>query len=221
MKRGFLFMILAAAAIGVSQGGNMVDWWDEVPPVTVVDAKDIGCTSTTGIETITARDVARYDGHFCPGLAQGFRACQVVFHRLFPGEIPARDDVFVVSGSKVGPIPSIEYLTGARYGPPMGGVLNGNLVYDPDIGRETFIFVRMSAGKAYKLTSKVGIPPDVMKPLHPKVASGTATPDERAEMFTYARDWAFKILTLPEDEIFEIVELKDYDWQAVKKKAWK
>jgi hypothetical protein len=126
-----------------------------------------------------------------------------------------------VSGSTLGPIPAIEYVTGTRYGPPLGGVFKGNLVVDPGIGRESFIFVRISTGKAYKLTTRIGIPPDEMKPLHPKVAGGTANEEETAELYRLARKWALTILTLPEDEVFEIVELQDYDWQKVKKEAWK
>ena len=70
-------------------------------------------------------------------------------------------------------------------------------------------------------TTKLGIPPDEMKILHPKVAGGTATEEETVELYTIARKWAFNILTMPEDEVFEIVRLEDYDWQKVKEEAWK
>ena len=44
---------------------------------------------------------------------------------------------------------------------------------------------------------------------------------ETVELYKMARKWAFNILTMPENEVFEIVELKDYDWEKVKKEAWK
>jgi len=224
MRKGLLVLVVAGAAFGFwmtsGHAGDLVTWWDEVPPVTVLDQKDIGCNSTTGIKTITAMDVARFDGHFCPGIATGFRATQIVFERLFPGEVPRRGDMFVVSGSNLGPVPAIEYITGTRYGPPMGGVFKGNLVVDPGIGRESFIFVRISTGEAYKLTTKLGIPPDEMKILHPKVAGGTANEEETVVLYEMARRWAFNVLTMPENEVFEIEKLNGYDWQKVKKEAW-
>jgi formylmethanofuran dehydrogenase subunit E len=224
MKKGLFVTCLIGAVIGVwavnAHSGDLVDWWDEVAPITVLDKKDIGCTSSTGIKTISCKDVCRYDGHFCPGVAQGFRACQIVLNKLFSDQLPARGDIFVVSGSVVGPVPAIEYITGARYGTPAGGVVNGNLVIDPGIGKESFIFVRMSTGKAYKVTSKVGIPPPEMRPLHPRVAAGECTQEERDELMVMARKWAFKVMTLPEADVFEIEELKDYDWEKVRDQAW-
>ena len=97
-------------------------------------------------------------------------------------------------------------------GRPHGNWFNGKLIYDPGIGKKSFIFQRISTGKAISLTSKIGIPPADMTILHHKAETGKIKPGEKEQLWELARKWAFKVMIMSEQDLFEIEKLTAFDW---------
>lgn len=203
---------------------NPFNWWDEVPTITVRNPFDKGYWSSTGIMTITLRDLSKFYNHCGPGVTQGLRLCIAAGKRLYKDGMIIRGDLRVVTGDNHGPAAVIEYITNAVYGKPLGkaGVwFNGKMVYDTSIGKYSFIFYRKSTGKAIKLTLKLGVPPKEMRELKKKQFAGKKlTPEQVARMKAMARKWAFRTMIMLEKELLEIEELKDFNWNVYFKKAY-
>lgn len=208
---------------------------------TVNVAAHIGCGCFEGIPTVTLRipgiekahhghsgnitigieDIDKFRGSVGPGVALGYRACQIALSRLYPGEIPPRGDQFVISGStKPCPVYAISYITGALYGKGSSGILNGNLAFDKSIGEFCFIFARMSDGKAIKLTKTFKFPEDFME-LRSKLKDKGTTPEEKKNCFKRFRSLSLEILTIPEGDVFEVTTLRDFSWKKYKEKYLK
>jgi len=171
-------------------------------------------TITLGIE-----DFEKYHGGIGPGNALGFRACQIALAHLYPGEIPPRKDQFVVLGSeKDCPADAVTYITGARYGKGALGAFNGNLAFDQTVGAFNFIFASTTTGKAVKLINHFEWPQE-FKELHAK--GKILTPEEQAKSEHITRYLSRYILTAPENEIFEIIPITDFNWKAYKEQYLK
>jgi len=152
------------------------------------------------------------------------RLCIAAGRELYKDGMIIRGDLRVVTGDNHAPAAVIEYITNAVYGKPQKQKaiwFNGQMVYDPGIGKYSFIFYRKSTGKAIKLTLKLGVPPKEMRELKKKQFAGKKlTPEQVARMKAMARKWAFKTMIMPDEELLEIEELKDFNWNAYFKKAY-
>jgi len=163
--------------------------------------------------TISVNDIERFHGDIGPGVALGYRACQIALSQLYPGEIPPRKDQFVVSGSaKACPADPVSFITGARYGKGADNAFNGNLAFDKSVGFFSFIFASMTSGKAVKLKCKFEFP-EKFKELKPKMDTN---PEAKAMFFKMARCLSRQVLIAPEKEIFEVIPLSDFSWKDYK-----
>lgn len=214
-----LFFMFSAVTVTAHMGCGFLEG---VPTITLhnpgMEGVHHGHTSniTVGIE-----DIKRFHGSVGPGVALGYRACQIALSRLYPGEIPPKGDQFVVSGStKPCPVDAITYITGARYGKGSNGILNGNLAFDKSVGEFCFIFTRMSDGKAIKLAKTFKFPKG-FKELRAKLKDKGTTPEEKKNCFKKFHSLSLEILTAPEGDVFEITTLPDFSWKKYKEKYLK
>lgn len=163
--------------------------------------------------TIGVNDIERFHGNIGPGVALGYRACQIALSQLYPGEIPPRKDQFVVSGSaKACPADSVSFITGARYGKGSNQAFNGNLAFDKSVGAFSFIFASMSNERTVKIKSKFTFPKQFLE-LKKKM---NTDPEAKAMFFKMARCLSRQILIAPEKEIFEVTPLSDFYWKDYK-----
>ena len=201
------------------------DIWEGIPTITMGTTdkkmtyeqciKEKKTSSCGRYLTISIVDVAKFHGDVCAGSAFGFRACQIAFAHLYPGEIPPRGDQCVVANPERScPTDAISYITGARYGKgaPATGVRNKNLVFDSNLPTFSFIFYSISSGKSIKLVSRFALPKDFWE-LREKIFSRKATAEEEKKFFHMVRCLSFYILTAPESEIFEVEPLSNFSWQ--------
>jgi formylmethanofuran dehydrogenase subunit E len=238
MKRMVIIMILTLGMVaigfrlycGKAQAGEGCGTWEGIPTITMkvtdrkmtyeqcLKAKEV---STCGqFLTIAITDVGKFHGDVCAGSSFGFRACQIAFAHLYPGEIPPRGDQFVVMNSERScPTDAISYVTGARYGKgaPATGIRNKNIVFDSAIPSFSFIFSSMSTGKSIKLVSRFALPKEFME-LREKTFSRKATAEEEEKFLHMGQCLSLYILTAPENEIFEIVSLPNFSWKEYKEK---
>ncbi len=215
----------------LAQAGSC-DPWEGIPTITLrspdkevsyeecMKEEGTGCIGGSLI-TIRITDVGKFHGDVCAGSSFGFRACQVAFAYLYPGEIPPRGDQFVLMNPERScPTDAVSYITGARYGKgaPSTGIRNDDLVFDATLPSFSFVFASMSSGKAIKLVSQFALPKEFMD-LRAKVFSDQATPEEKKRFFHMGRCLSLKILTAPEKEIFTVTPLADFDWRKYQAQA--
>lgn len=222
--------LLFFAWCGLS-GASECDPWAGVPPITLSiqksngaaqepcdeNAEDSRCRSPQNL-VLTISELGRYHGDVCAGVALGYRACQIALAALYPGEVPTRNDQFVICGAERGcPADAVAFITGARYGKGSNGVFNGNYVIDKDIGEFNFIFASMSNGKAFKLVKKFPLP-DRLFELREKIFSD---PESAKKFKNLSHCLARRILSAPDKDIFEVVPLNDFSWKEEKEKRLK
>jgi len=215
-------MVFPVSLVRAQAGSGCGKCCEGVPTITLrTPDKGIshhGCSENI---TIGIRDIARFHGSLGPGVALGYRACQIALSRLYPGDIPLRGDQFVVSGStKACPADSISFITGARYGKGSDGAFNGNLAFDKSLGDFCFIFARMSDGKAIKLTNKFKFPQG-FKGVKAKLKDKETSPEEKKKCFKKFRSLSRDILNAPEREVFEVTTLPDFSWKKYKEEYLK
>jgi formylmethanofuran dehydrogenase subunit E len=230
--------LVAAAAVtavmgfaGVASGNGKTGRWDDMPTITLrlpgkTDAawKEACCSgkdSKKGLQydcsryiTLTIPDMEKYYGDVGPGLVLGYRACQIAFAHLYPGEIPPRGDQFILSGAASCPADPLMFITGARYGKDALDVFNGNMVFDRKIEPFSFIFASMSNGRAFKLTCKYKMPKEFLDLMEQKKRDPAAV----EKFWTMAHCLSRYIMTAPASEIYEVTPLSDFSWKEYKGK---
>jgi formylmethanofuran dehydrogenase subunit E len=212
----------AAVTVQAAEGCNQ---WEGIPTITMRTSDKAltlqecltgEITSPAGrYITIGIADVGSFHGDVCAGSAFGFRATQIAFSRLYPGEIPSRGDQFVIMNPERScPTDAVSYVTGARYGKgaPETGIRNKNIIFDGSLPSFSFIFSSMSTGRSVKLISRFVLPKTFMD-LREKVVSGKATPSEEERFSRTSRSLGLYILTAPEKEIFEVESMPSYPWK--------
>ena len=173
-----------------------------------------GCNKPCGkYITLGIKDMKKFHGEICPGVALGYRACQIALSQLYPGEIAPRGDQFVVIGlARACPADSISFITGARYAKGSNNAFNGNLAFDEGIGKSSYIFASMTSGKAIRLNNKFEFP----KEFEEARAKMATDPEAKAMFYKMGRCLSQKILTAPEKEMFEVIPVSDFSWKEYK-----
>ena len=149
LQRSTATVILATAIIAScfimpgerADAGTGHGIWEGIPTITMRTSdkkmtyaqitKEKEISAGNRFITINITDVGKYHGDVCAGISFGYRACQIAFSHLYPGEIPPRGDQFVVMNPERScPTDAVSYITGTRYGKgaPSTGIRNKNLV---------------------------------------------------------------------------------------------
>ena len=229
MKRMVTIVILALGMValgfmvcsGKTQAGDSCGKWEGIPTITLQLPGEAGKTvDQRRTCTVGIGDLEKYHsgGGIGPGVALGYRACQIALAHLYPGEMPLRGDQFVVSGSERDcPADAATYITGARYGKGAEKAFNGNLVFDESLGAFNFIFASMSNGKVVKLTSKFKFPKEFIEL---KEKSKT-DPEAKEKSFKLSDSLVRQVLTAPAKEVFTVTTMKDFSWKEYKDKYLK
>lgn len=155
----------------------------------------------------TIKEIERFHGHMCPGLAMGIRAAEIALDRI--GKHAADEEVVAVVETDMCAVDAIQYLTGCTFG-------KGNLIHR-DYGKNAFTFVRRSDGKSLRVVTTPqawGEPDSEHAKLFAKVREGQATPEEKEKFHVNHAARARNILNTPIDRLFEVREV---DMRAPKK----
>ena len=191
----------------------------ELSPIVILD---------NGAEVeITIDDIGEYHGGICVCGGCAFRATQLGLSEIWGEEIPAREDIKIVSRLPTpGSMDCFQYVTGT--GPGMEVETKGGYkIILPDGTEVTnrskknlkkvsksntpdnfrFDVCRKSSGECFEVVVKVGVFPDGYFELRKKVKYGeNATSEEKALFKSEWEDTRDKFLTSPDWELFEGVE---------------
>jgi len=178
---------------------------------------------------ISVEDVGEYHGDICVCAACAFRATQLGISEIWGEEIPARDDIRIISrlptpGSRdcflyiTGTGPGIETKTKGEYkiilpdGTEVTDMSKPNLKKiskDNGLDNCRFDICRKSTGDCYEVAVKEGVFPEGYFELRKKVKFSIPAEATAAEKKTFKSEWADtrdKFLLQPDQELFEGVE---------------
>jgi len=105
---------------------------------------------------ISLRDIGKYHGKVCPGIATGFKMMKDVLDSLYPNGIIQRGQVQVISSKPSDLFDVAGYITGARSFYGRSEINRGDLIIDTTLNPHQFmsfamVFRRKDNGKAYKV----------------------------------------------------------------------
>jgi len=123
-------------------------------------------------------EVVSFHGHFCPGLAIGYRAATAAMARIAPKRAEDEELVAIVENRSCS-VDAVQVITGCTLG-------KGNLFLH-DYGKQVFTLVSRSTGEGVRVALRAGL-------ARPKLEDGS----------TDRKRWADDLLRLADDEIFAI-----------------
>lgn len=145
--------------IAQSSDSNNHDIYDNFGVIKIKDpfATHIGYPADSAdVFFISLRDVGKYHGKVCPGIATGFKMIKDVLDSLFPNEIPQRGLIKVACSRGSDLLDVAGFITGARGDAGRSEINRGDLVIDttlnPHIPKAfAMVFARKDNGKMYKV----------------------------------------------------------------------
>lgn len=153
------------------------------------------------IDRDTLRQVVRFHGHMCPGLALGVRAAEVALAEIGPHSVD--EEVVAVVETDMCGVDAIQFLTGCTFG-------KGNLVHH-DHGKNVYTFIRRSDGRAVRVSTRpraLGPPDEEREALFERMRAGTATLDDEQRLDDLMRERTERLLGAPIDDLYEVREVE-------------
>ncbi len=152
---------------------------------------------------IPFNEAVEFHGHVCPGLTIGYRAAEAGIKQLSSDRDIDEELVAIVENDACG-VDAVQVVTGCTLG-------KGNLIFK-DHGKQVYTFINRETGDAVRISLRDsanvdGIDP-VLGQLRGKVMSGSATEDESVEFSTRMDGVSKRIMSLPDDRLFEIKSVK-------------
>jgi len=148
-------------------------------------------------------EAVKFHGHYCPGIAYGYKAAEYALKELFQGRCHDEELVAIVENDACG-IDAIQFLTGCTIG-------KGNLIFR-DYAKQVYTFIKRDGSDAIRLVLKDKTSmADLDKrtgELGDKVFSNSATEDEAREFSERRLIVMKKILDLPGEELYDLKHIK-------------
>ncbi|MDR3590381.1 MAG: FmdE family protein [Negativicutes bacterium] len=143
------------------------------------------------------RKAIDFHGHFCPGLAIGYRAAKAAMEKLQVERAEDEELVAIVETDACG-IDAVQSLLGCTIG-------KGNLFFR-DYGKQAYTIASRSQNKAVRvvMTTKVFTPSAAQENLRSAVFGGCATAEQQREFQTMQQEKIRQLLTMDTDRLFKI-----------------
>lgn len=149
----------------------------------------------------TIKRAKDFHGHLCGGLTIGVRASEIALREIGPHS--ADEEVVAIVETDMCAVDAIQLLTGCTFG-------KGNLIHR-DYGKNAYTFIRRSDGRAIRIVTRPdGWPPHSPEhsALFEKIKTNTVTEAERRRYWELQEKRALSIMSVPEDQLFEIREVE-------------
>jgi formylmethanofuran dehydrogenase subunit E len=88
------------------------------------------------------KEVSRFHGHMCPGLAIGYRVSEFALKKL--GKRAADEELMAIVENDSCAVDAIQYMTGCTFG-------KGNLIFR-DYGKQVYTFIKRPEGIAIRIS---------------------------------------------------------------------
>lgn len=138
-----------------------------------------------------------FHGHFCPGLAIGYRATKIALNRLEAQRAADEELLAIVESDGCG-IDAVPVLSGCTIG-------KGSLIYK-DYGKQAYTLICRESKKGFRVALKADIfsaTPE-QEELSAKVFGGYATEEEKKAFQEMQQSRIDNLLTASDEELFKI-----------------
>lgn len=88
------------------------------------------------------KDIARFHGHICPGLALGYRVSAFALKKL--GERSKDEEIVAIVENNSCAVDAVQVMTGCTFG-------KGNLIFN-DYGKQVYTFMKRPSGRAIRIS---------------------------------------------------------------------
>jgi formylmethanofuran dehydrogenase subunit E len=156
-------------------------------------------------KTITLKDLIKFHGHFCGGLAESAASLRVAFDVLFPDKVIDRTDLQIVSNNSACGGDVAAYLTGAR-------ARFGSHIIDKSLTESEFYIRQVSTGRTVHVKLNPVVYPKEVKTQMKKVESGEFKPEDIDRFQELQWAYAKRMVSKPLGGSFIVEEVKDYQW---------
>jgi len=153
--------------------------------------------TTPHFEDEELQECIKFHGHFCPGLAIGFRAAGELM-RILGASRAGDEELVAIVETDACSADAIQVMTGCTFG-------KGNFFF-LDHGKHAFTLGSRQRGKAFRASLLAGehIPGKEFVGFFEKMASGTATDEERSEFLTLRDSAGARIIGMEAGKLFKI-----------------
>ncbi|NMC10387.1 MAG: formylmethanofuran dehydrogenase [Methanothrix sp.] len=142
------------------------------------------------------KEVAKFHGHICPGLAIGYRVAKYVKEH-YPRSVD--EELVCIAENNSCSVDALQAALGCTFG-------KGNLIFK-DFGKQAFTIYSRNNGKALRIYFK-GDVFEGMDDLRKRYLNGALSPAEKQKLDLLREDAIKKILTAPDEEILSVREVE-------------
>ena len=157
------------------------------------------------LQDISISDVAKFHGHSCDGLVEGFMALEYGLKVLYPDGIIDRTNTRVVSKSSPCLTDIAVYITGGR--------LQYNTFSVDDNIEGIYIVERLDTRQTIAVSRKPNVKPAIIVEMGNKAIAKTLSPCELKTLNTLENAYAKFLKNSQSKDLFEVKEIEDFNWQ--------
>lgn len=157
------------------------------------------------IQTIELNDIAKFHGHLCDGLAEGFLALTYGLKLLYPEGIIDRTNSRIVSKSSPCLTDAAIYITGGR--------MQYDTFYVDNTIDGLYILQKMDNKETLLIKRKPNIKPAIIDEMGKKALKQELDACELEKLKAYEDNYTQYLLKTEPEHMFEITVLKDWEWK--------
>lgn len=157
------------------------------------------------IQNIDIQDLTKLHGHLCDGLVEGFLALKTGLNELYPDGIIDRTNTRIVSKPSPCLTDAAIYLTGGRY--------QFNTFYVSADIKGMFIVQRIDNGKTVLISRKPSVKPSIIDEMGNKAIQKSLSACDLDTLRSKEDQYTNFLLGTNPKDIFEVTELKDFQWK--------
>lgn len=180
------------------------------PPLFIrVNDTDFSKGRLGNVQNIELQDLAKFHGHLCDGLAEGFLALREGLYALYPDSVVDRTNTRIISK----PSPCLTdvaiFLTGGRY--------QFNTFYVSSEIQGMYVVQRIDNHKTVLIKRKPNIKPAIIDEMGSKAITGELSACELDVLKKHEDDYTDFLLKSVPSDIFEVIVMSDFEWKPVLK----
>lgn len=156
------------------------------------------------VQTIELSDLAKFHGHFCDGLVEGFIALQFGLDQLYPDGVVDRTNTRIVSKSSPCLTDAAIYITGGR--------MQFNTFYVDNSIDAMYIIQRIDTNETIAIKRKPDIKPAIIDELGDKAIQQELDACELKKLKELEDDYTQFLLKSNPKDLFEAKPLLDWKW---------
>ncbi len=183
----------------------------ETKKVSVIDT-DFSKGRLGNIQQISLEDVQKLHGHLCDGLIEGYLALNLALESLYPNQAFDRTNTRIVSKSSPCLTDAAIYLSGGRY--------QFNTFYVENNMEGMYLVQRIDNQKTVLVKRKTGVKPAIIDQMGAKASIGELTACELDSLKNQEDAYSTKLLQSNPLELFELQEIKNFQWKSPLKKQF-